>query len=122
MLFTIRKDTLLDAPLPAARAISNSGIHTGISPAKACLLWLAVQLGLVVAGSMLLASNLVIYLFGYAWLVSLIGLGKAFVFVVQPFLWGDAMKLVVATCLMPVAWHAVKTMTGTSFSDRAQFQ
>ena len=70
----------------------------------------------------MLAGNLVIYLFGYAWLASLIGPGKAFVFGVQPFLWGDAMKLVVAACLMPVAWRAVKAMTGTSFSDRGQFQ
>ena len=58
----------------------------------------------------------------YAWLASLIGPGKAFVFGVHPFLWGDAMKLVVAACLMPVAWRAVKAMTGTSFSDRGQFQ
>ena len=36
----------------------------------------------------MLAGNLVIYLFGYAWLASLIGPGKAFVFGVQPFLWG----------------------------------
>ena len=66
----------------------------------------------------MLAGNMVIYLFGYAWLASLIGPGKAFVFGVQPFLWGDAIKLVVAACLMPVAWRAVKAMTGTSCNDR----
>ena len=66
----------------------------------------------------MLAGNMVIYLFGYAWLASLISPGKAFVFGVQPFLWGDAIKLVVAACLMPVAWRAVKAMTGTSCNDR----
>jgi biotin transport system substrate-specific component len=66
----------------------------------------------------MLAGNMVIYLFGYGWLASLIGPGKAFVFGVQPFLWGDAIKLVVAACLMPVAWRAVKAMTGTSCNDR----
>ena len=66
----------------------------------------------------MLAGNMVIYLFGYAWLASLIGPGKAFVFGVQPFLWGDTIKLVVAACLMPVAWRAVKAMTGTSCNDR----
>ena len=66
----------------------------------------------------MLAGNMVIYLFGYAWLASLIGPGKAFVFGVQPFLWGDAIKLVVAACLTPVAWRAVKAMTGTSCNDQ----
>jgi biotin transport system substrate-specific component len=66
----------------------------------------------------MLAGNMVIYLFGYAWLASLIGPGKAFVFGVQPFLWGDAIKLVVAAWLMPFAWRAVKAMTGTSCNDR----
>ena len=132
MLSTTSKDRLLNALLPAARAISNPGTvsstHPGTDPAKAHLLLLIAQLVLVVAGSMLstvlvmLDVNLVIYLFDYACLASLIGPGKAFVFGVQPFLWGDAMKLVVAACLMPVAWRAVKAMTGTSFSDRGQFQ
>ena len=66
----------------------------------------------------MLAGNMVIYLFGYAWLASLIGPGKAFVFGVQPFLWGDAIKLGVAAWLMPFAWRAVKAMTGTSCNDR----
>ena len=68
----------------------------------------------------MLAGNMVIYLFGYAWLASLIGPGKAFVFGVQPFLWGDAIKLVVAACLMPVAWRAVKAMTGGKLDGRGQ--
>ena len=68
----------------------------------------------------MLAGNVVIYLFGYAWLASLIGPGKAFVFGVQPFLWGDAIKLVVAACLMPVAWRAVKAMTGGKLDGRGQ--
>lgn len=64
----------------------------------------------------MLVGNLVIYLFGYAWLASLIGMQKAFTFGVWPFLWGDAMKLVVAACLMPAAWRSVKLL-GRKLSD-----
>ena len=58
----------------------------------------------------MLVGNLVIYLFGYAWLASLIGMQKAFMFGVWSFLWGDAIKLVVAACLMPVVWRGVKLL------------
>jgi biotin transporter BioY len=86
---------------------------------------LAAQLVLVLAGSMLLAASAQFKMVipfspvpvtGQTLVVLMIGL--AFVFGVQPFLWGDAIKLVVAACLMPVAWRAVKAMTGTSCNDR----
>ena len=118
MLSTTRKDTLLDALLPAARAISNSGIDSGADFVMGLVAERGMGRSMVATVVAMLAGNLVAYLFGYAWLASLIGPGKAFVFVVQPFLWGDVMKVVVAACLMPVAWLVVKAMTGTSFSDR----
>ena len=118
MLPITRKETFLDALLPAASTSPNFAA----GPATHGLLRLTAQLVLVLVGS---ASGWVVmagpsggYLVGYAWLASLIGPGKAFVFGVQPFLWGDAIKLVVAACLMPVAWRAVKAMTGTSCNDR----
>ena len=121
MLSTSRKETLLDALLPAAGTSPNFAA----GPATHGLLRLAAQLVLVLAGSMLLAASAQFKMVipfspvpvtGQTLVVLMIGL--AFVFGVQPFLWGDAIKLVVAACLMPVAWRAVKAMTGTSCNDR----
>ena len=54
-------------------------------------------------------GNCVIYLCGALWLANFIGFGKAIVMGVLPFLYGDALKLVVAAGLMPWAWRAVKS-------------
>jgi len=51
----------------------------------------------------------VIYLFGALWLSSFIGLEKAMAAGVLPFLYGDALKLVVAAGLMPLAWRALSS-------------
>jgi biotin transport system substrate-specific component len=55
----------------------------------------------------MIIGNLVIYLFGALWLSSFIGLEKAMAAGVLPFLYGDALKLVVAAGLMPLAWRAL---------------
>ena len=54
-------------------------------------------------------GNCVIYLFGALWLANFIGFGQAIAAGVLPFLYGDALKLVVAAGLMPWAWRAVKS-------------
>ena len=54
-------------------------------------------------------GNCVIYLCGALWLANFIGFGQAIVAGVLPFLYGDALKLVVAAGLMPWAWRAVKS-------------
>ena len=54
-------------------------------------------------------GNCVIYLCGALWLANFIGFGQAIAAGVLPFLYGDALKLVVAAGLMPWAWHAVKS-------------
>ena len=56
----------------------------------------------------MVVGNLVIYVFGASWLASFIGVEKALAAGVLPFLYGDAVKLVVAAGLMPVAWRMVK--------------
>ncbi|MGC6497356.1 MAG: biotin transporter BioY [Candidatus Puniceispirillaceae bacterium] len=66
----------------------------------------------------MVVGTLVIYLFGFAWLASLIGMEKAFLFGIQPYLWGDAMKLVVAACLMPAAWRGVRAVERMSSDGR----
>ena len=54
-------------------------------------------------------GNCVVYLCGALWLANFIGFGQAIVVGVLPFLYGDALKLVVAAGLMPWAWRAVKS-------------
>ena len=54
-------------------------------------------------------GNCVVYLCGALWLANFIGFGQAIVAGVLPFLYGDALKLVVAAGLMPWAWRAVKS-------------
>ncbi len=54
-------------------------------------------------------GNCVIYLCGALWLANFIGFGQAIAAGMLPFLYGDALKLVVAAGLMPWAWRAVKS-------------
>ena len=54
-------------------------------------------------------GNCVIYLCGALWLANFTGFGQAIAAGVLPFLYGDALKLVVAAGLMPWAWRAVKS-------------
>ena len=55
-------------------------------------------------------GNCVIYLCGALWLANFIGFGQAIEAGVLPFLYGDALKLVVAAGLMPWAWRAGKSV------------
>ena len=55
-------------------------------------------------------GNFVIYLCGALWLANFIGFGQAIAAGVLPFLYGDALKLVVAAGLMPLAWRAVTSV------------
>jgi biotin transport system substrate-specific component len=54
-------------------------------------------------------GNAVIYAMGVSWLTSFIGMEKALMLGMAKFLYGDALKLVIAACLMPVAWRLVKS-------------
>ena len=55
-------------------------------------------------------GNCVIYLCGALWLANFIGFGQAIAAGVLPFLYGDALKLVVAAGLMPLAWRVVTSV------------
>ncbi|MDC0650128.1 biotin transporter BioY [Candidatus Puniceispirillum sp.] len=57
----------------------------------------------------MMIGNAVIYAMGVAWLSGFIGMEKALMFGMAKFLYGDALKLVIAACLMPVAWRVVKS-------------
>jgi biotin transport system substrate-specific component len=54
-------------------------------------------------------GNVVIYAFGLAWLAHAFGMtfGQAWDAGVQPFLWGDAIKILLAAGLLPAAWKLV---------------
>ncbi len=55
-------------------------------------------------------GNFVIYCCGASWLANFIGFGQAIAAGVLPFLYGDALKLVVAAGLMPLAWRALNSV------------
>lgn len=50
------------------------------------------------------AGTIVLYGFGLAWLSYLIGVEKALVFGLYPFVLGDAVKIVLAALIFPAAW------------------
>ena len=66
----------------------------------------------------MLIGTAVIYVFGVAWLSVMIGFEKAIIHGVLPFLYGDALKAVVAAGLMPLAWKRIKKL-GTDSGDNA---
>ncbi|MBK9927977.1 MAG: biotin transporter BioY [Anaerolineales bacterium] len=56
-----------------------------------------------------LAGTVIIYIFGVAWLSTVVGgLGKAIEFGMLPFLFGDAVKLILASLALPSAWKLAK--------------
>ncbi len=55
-----------------------------------------------------LAGEMVIYLFGVAWLSLHLGIWQAIIAGILPFLIGDAIKLVAAGLVLPAAWALVK--------------
>ena len=55
-----------------------------------------------------LAGEIVIYLFGVAWLSVYLGIKQAIVAGFLPFLIGDAIKFVAAGLVLPAAWALVK--------------
>lgn len=56
-----------------------------------------------------LVGTVIIYICGVAWLsIMLGGFGKAITLGLVPFLLGDAIKLIAASLLLPIAWKFVK--------------
>jgi biotin transport system substrate-specific component len=56
-----------------------------------------------------LAGTLIIYAFGVAWLSHIVGgPARAVTLGVVPFLFGDAIKLMAAALVLPVAWRVVE--------------
>ena len=60
------------------------------------------------AAAAMLMGNVIIYLIGVGWLASLIGWDKAVQFGLLPFLYGDALKLIIAALGVPYLWSKLK--------------
>ena len=60
------------------------------------------------AAAAMLMGNVIIYLLGVGWLTSLIGWDKAVQFGLLPFLYGDALKLIIAALGVPYFWSKLK--------------
>ena len=52
-------------------------------------------------------GNLIIYALGLSWLTVQIGLDSAIKYGLLPFLIGDALKVALGTCALPVAWRGL---------------
>lgn len=59
----------------------------------------------------MLVGTALIYVFGVTHLSGFIGFEKAIAAGLLPFLYGDALKLIVAAGLMPLAWRGVRALT-----------
>jgi len=55
----------------------------------------------------MLVGNLVIYVFGLAWLARFVGVERVVALGLAPFLIGDAVKVVLATLALPSAWKVL---------------
>ena len=60
------------------------------------------------ATAAMLMGNAIIYLLGVGWLTSLIGWEKAVKFGLLPFLYGDALKLIIAALGIPYLWSKLQ--------------
>ena len=85
----------------------TGGYLVGFALAAGLTGWLAERgldrsvIGTAIA---MIAGNLVIYVFGLAWLANFVGFEKAVTLGVIPFLFGDLVKIMLATASLPVIW------------------
>ena len=85
----------------------TGGYLVGFALAAGLTGWLAERgldrsvIGTAIA---MIAGNLVIYVFGLAWLANFVGFEKAVTLGVIPFLFGDLVKIMLVTASLPVIW------------------
>lgn len=91
---------------------TTGGYLAGMLLAAALVGWLAEHgwdRNAVRSFPAMVLGNVVIYAFGFAWLQHALGTStsKTWHLGVQPFLWGDAIKILLAAGLLPAAWKLV---------------
>jgi len=59
------------------------------------------------AAAAMAIGNLIIYALGLAWLIIQIGSADAIKYGLLPFLVGDALKIALGTCALPIAWRRI---------------
>ena len=74
--------------------------------------------GLISTALAMLVGTAIIYVFGVTHLSGFIGFEKSIAAGLLPFLYGDALKLIVAAGLMPLAWRAVRALARKGGSER----
>lgn len=106
------------AGLPVFAAIPGAttyGYIAGFALAAVITGWLAERgWDRTLPGSLvaMLAGEVAIYLCGLAWLARFVGWSNAIAFGLTPFLVGDALKMLAAVLLLPVAWRGVRALLG----------
>lgn len=97
----------------AYMAGATGGYLVGFVPAAALVGWLAERgfdRNLFKTLVAMVAGNAVIYAFGIAWLSVVIGsLDKALAGGMYPFLFGDALKALLAALLLPAIWKLINS-------------
>ena len=85
----------------------TGGYLMGFVLAAATTGWLAergLDRSLIGTAIAMIAGNVVIYACGLVWLSTFVGMDKAVTFGMAPFLFGDLMKIALATVTMPMIW------------------
>lgn len=93
---------------PAYFIGTSAGYLLAFLPAVILVGWLAERgwdKSVVTTVVAMVLGNLVIYAIGASWLSTMIGVQKAWIFGVVPFLAGDAIKIGVAALALPAASH-----------------
>ncbi len=62
---------------------------------------------IITAAGAMIIGNLIIYALGLTWLAIQIGMVDAIKYGIAPFLVGDALKIALGTCALPVAWRGI---------------
>lgn len=85
----------------------TGGYLLGFALAAATTGWLAergLDRSAIGTAFAMVAGNVVIYVCGLVWLSSFVGMEKAVAFGMVPFLFGDLMKIALATATLPMIW------------------
>ncbi len=90
---------------------TTGGYLVGFVVAAAVVGWLAAKgwtKSVVTVVAAMIIGNAVIYAFGFSWLSTFIGTEKAWLFGVQPFIWGDLLKIGLAAVILPGLWAMIR--------------
>lgn len=88
----------------------TGGYLFGFVAATAAVGWLAERgwdRSIIKTALAMLLGNALIYVPGLGVLAMYVGAGKVLEFGLIPFLLGDALKLILAACLLPLAWRII---------------